>query len=40
MFVKELKKDRCRCSFWLFGGDLKKEMDIDPSEILRRLGGG
>ena len=25
--------------FGCFGGDLKKEMNIDPGEILRRLGG-
>ena len=39
MFAKGLKFFCCGCYFWLFWGDLKKRMDIDPGEILRRWGG-
>ena len=37
--MKGLKEDCVDAIFGCFGGDLKRRMNIDPDEILRRLGG-
>ena len=39
VFTKGLKKECCGCFFWLCWERLKKNMDIDSGEILRRWEG-